>query len=296
MAYRYSSSPVLTDRRAAGDHESGAKHPPSRFTASAASSTDSQLSVSRYSLIEAAALRPAAMARITVAALVTMSPPAKPLFDVQKFPDRRQCILRGLEVRRGRPDQWVSLSAQGDHGHLDRDLNSEPGTATGDRRPEASGSPSSILMHRTASENPFLSPRNATGLVRQRNSIPSLAWRAWPPRAGRASRSRIGVDQVRPLAPRRQAVRTTSMAVLRAAHHGNFLTPAVEHRLVKDGKSLRASGSRVRNSFAEMGAVQCSPGMPHELRKARSVATSTASYPSSFASSICDRLPITTFV
>ena len=66
-------------------------------------------------------------------------------------------LAGGLQVGRGRLDQGVGLGAQGDDRHLDRQLELRARrSATGERRPEASGSPSSILMQRTASSEAVL--------------------------------------------------------------------------------------------------------------------------------------------
>ena len=53
--------------------------------------------------------------------------------------------------------------------------NSLPATGTGRRRPESSGSPSSIRMQRMARTLPLPSSRISIGLVSQWNSMPSCS-------------------------------------------------------------------------------------------------------------------------
>ena len=75
---------LLTNRRAARSRGQGEAPAEPIHGFAGASSTPSQLPVSRYSLIDAAALRPAAMAGYG-GPPVTMSPPAKtPFFDVRR--------------------------------------------------------------------------------------------------------------------------------------------------------------------------------------------------------------------
>ena len=67
----------------------------------------------------------------------------------------------------------------------------EPGTAFGERRPEASGAPSSIRTQRTATTWPAASPSKATGLVRNWNCAPSSSALAYSLRLpGMLARSR----------------------------------------------------------------------------------------------------------
>ena len=52
-------------------------------------------------------------------------------------------------------------------------VNSESGISTGRLRPEASGSPSSILMHFMPVTQPFSSARISVGLVSRSKMMPS---------------------------------------------------------------------------------------------------------------------------
>ena len=89
-------------------------------------------------------------------------------------------------------------------------VNSEPSTGTGLRRPEASGSPSCILMHLRARPSPVRSA--ARGAVRYWISTPSA-------RASSISKSLAGISalvlryRMMALEPSRIAVRAASMAV-----------------------------------------------------------------------------------
>ena len=98
----------------------------------------------------AAALRPAPMARMTVAAPVTMSPPAKTPGNRRRhglLVDDDVAPLVDAQPRRGLGDDRVRRGAERvDHGVHVEDF-SVPGLGTGRRRPEASGSPSSIFTH-----------------------------------------------------------------------------------------------------------------------------------------------------
>ena len=87
-----------------------------------------------------------------------------------------------------------------------------PAIGTGRRRPEASGSPSSMRCSFTALTQPFSSPRISSGATRKWNSMPSSsAWAISSMRAGISVRVRR-YAQMACLAPRRLAVRTESMA------------------------------------------------------------------------------------
>ena len=122
-----------------------------------------------------AAVLPAPIARMTVAAPVTASPPAYTLgrevrpSSLTTMPPLRLIsrplvvdLIRGLGlVPRDMMTQSTSSS------------NSLPGTSTGRRRPEASGSPSSILMQRMARTLSFSSARISTGLLRVLKMTPS---------------------------------------------------------------------------------------------------------------------------
>ena len=130
-----------------------------------------------------AAVRPAPIARITVAAPVTASPPA-----------RRPCgsvVPRSSAVMQ--PRRVVSrpavVAASSGLGEVPSAMittshsisNSEPSFTTGERRPLSSGSPNSISTHRRPVTQPFSSPRTAVGLVSMRKRMPSSG-RGGPPR------------------------------------------------------------------------------------------------------------------
>ena len=69
--------------------------------------------------------------------------------------------------------------------------NSDPSTGTGRRRPEASGSPSSIRTQRSPVTQPSSSPTTSTGAVRKVNRMPSCsAWWTSSARAGSSARDR----------------------------------------------------------------------------------------------------------
>ena len=91
-------------------------------------------------------------------------------------------------------------------------LNSEPGIRTGERRPEASGSPSCMRAQESASEpSAFFS--SAAGAVRNSNFTPSsMASSTSMACAGISLRVRRYTMVTSP--PRRSAVRAQSMAVL----------------------------------------------------------------------------------
>ena len=130
----------------------------------------------RYSSIPFAAALPAPIARITVAAPVTASPPAYTAsFDV--CPLSSSATIHFLLLISS-PLVVDEISGSGD---VTSDLitassyipNSEPGISTGFLLPEASGSPSSIFTHLIPVTLPFSSVRTSVGLVRRSNIIPS---------------------------------------------------------------------------------------------------------------------------
>ena len=70
--------------------------------------------------MDSAALRPAPMARITVAPPVTISPPANtPRFEVRVVSGSVDDVvaLCGFQIRRGGLDQRIRRGAQSDDGH-----------------------------------------------------------------------------------------------------------------------------------------------------------------------------------
>ena len=155
------------------------------------------------------------MARITVAAPVTASPPAKtpgrvvaPESSATRQPRRvvsSPCVVLEIsgfgDVPRAMMTVSVGIS------------NSEPGMGTGLRRPLSSGSPSSIRMHFRARTQPFSSPSTSTGLVSMSKMMPScMAWWTSSRRAG--SSASVRRYTMWTSAPRRSAVRAASMATL----------------------------------------------------------------------------------
>ena len=122
--------------------------------------------VSRYSFIAPAAFLPCPMARITVAAPSTISPPAKTPFllvlsvssSATIFPHLFISIsgvvlgIRGLDEL---PMAIIHVSIYS--------LYSLPLIGIGRLLPELSGSPSSILIHSTCFTQPFSSPIKLTG-------------------------------------------------------------------------------------------------------------------------------------
>ena len=116
------------------------------------------------------------MARITVAAPVTASPPAyTPSLDV--LPVSSSATIHFLLLMSS-PLVVEDISGLGE---VPSDMitasnsitNSEPGISTGFLLPEASGSPSSILIHFIPVTLPLSSVRISVGLVRRSNIIPS---------------------------------------------------------------------------------------------------------------------------
>ena len=146
------------------------------------------------SSIAFAAVFPAPIARMTVAAPVTASPPAQtpssevlPVSSTTTMPPRRLIsspavvdLISGLgEV----PMDMITQSQSR--------MNSEPGISTEERLPEASGSPSSVLMHRMLETHPFSSERISSGLASRRNCTPSsIACSTSSARAGSSAKER----------------------------------------------------------------------------------------------------------
>ena len=155
------------------------------------------------------------MARITVAAPVTASPPANtPGRVVTPFSSATRQPLRVTS----RPSVVLEINGLGD---VPRAMitvsvsisNSLPGMGTGLRRPLSSGSPSSMRMQRNARTQPFSSPKISTGLVSMSNTIPSsMAWCTSSRRAG--SSASVRLYTMCTSAPSLNAVRAASMATL----------------------------------------------------------------------------------
>src|SRR5665647_463563 len=130
----------------------------------------------RYSWIERAALLPAPIACITVAAPVTISPPANTprllvipvLSSATILPFLlilRSGVVWGTNGLGPWPIAIITVSTSISY--------SEPLIGIGLLRPDASGSPSSYCRHIMDFTQPFLSPLISTGLVRSLNWTPS---------------------------------------------------------------------------------------------------------------------------
>ena len=134
----------------------------------------------RYSWIPLAASLPAPIARITVAAPVTASPPANtPGLEVAPTSS-----VATMHFLRSTSSPLVVEEISG-FGEVPRDMitistsmsNSDPGTSTGRLLPEASGSPSSMRMQRMPFTQPSSPTRISTGFVRRSKMMPSsFAW------------------------------------------------------------------------------------------------------------------------
>ena len=115
------------------------------------------------------------MAEITVAAPVTISPPAKTP-GIEVAPSSLATILPRLLV----PSSGVVCLSKG-LGPCPIAITtistsrtySEPLISTGERRPDESGSPSSIFTHSIPLTHPFSFPRIRVGLLSSLSSIPS---------------------------------------------------------------------------------------------------------------------------
>ena len=128
-----------------------------------------------YSSIAAAAVLPAPIARITVAAPVTASPPAyTPSRDVRPCSSvimpPHFCVSRPFVVAliSGFGDVPIEITTASTSS-----TNSLPGLTTGLHLPLSSGSPSSISTHFIPVTNSFSSPRISTGLLRSLKIMPS---------------------------------------------------------------------------------------------------------------------------
>ena len=140
-----------------------------------------------YLSMAAAARRPAPIARMTVAAPVTASPPANtpsrvvaPSASATMQPRRevsRPAVVEAISGLGDVPSAMITTSHS--------ISKSDPGLTTGARRPLSSGSPSVISTHEMPRTRPCSSPSMRVGLVSMRNSMPSsLAWCTSSARAG----------------------------------------------------------------------------------------------------------------
>ena len=129
-----------------------------------------------YSSIPFAAAFPAPIARITVAAPVTASPPAKtPSFEVCPFSSSatihfllfvsRPAVVEEINGFGEVPSDIITVSTS--------ISNSEPSIGTGRLLPDASGSPNSMRIHLIPLTASFSSTRISTGFVRRSKIMPS---------------------------------------------------------------------------------------------------------------------------
>ena len=131
-------------------------------------------------------------------------------------------VLVGLEARRGGADEGVGLVPRLMMTVSTSIVNSLPFFSMGRRRPEASGSPSSISMQVMALTKPFSSGRISTGLQRVLKIMP-LPRRARPLPYGQQLSHAAAVDDVDLSAPRRRALRAASIATLPPPTTATFL-------------------------------------------------------------------------
>ena len=166
------------------------------------------------------------MARITVAPPLTISPPAyKSLIDERIVSASTTIVLRLLTSR---PPIDFGTSGLGDTPTLTITRSTgissiAPSMGTGERRPEASGSPRRIFCTRIRHTRPVSSPRYSIGLWSVINSTPSsLACFTSSTRAGISSSDRR-YTSIALSAPIRRAVRTESIAVFPPPITATFL-------------------------------------------------------------------------
>ena len=137
-----------------------------------------------------------------------------------------------------------------------------PSTGTGLRRPEASGSPSSITCSTAALTAPFSSARYSMGLWSVRKLMPSsLACFTSSRRAGISCSERRYTKVTLP--PKRFAVRQESIAVLPPPTTRTFLPKLIGVSVEGLAASIRLT--RVRYSLLDMMLMAFSPGMPMKL-------------------------------
>ena len=146
-----------------------------------------------YLWMASAAVLPAPIAKITVAAPVTTSPPANtPGREVAPnssatIPPHR-CVSRPVVVDLIKGLGEVPIDIMTVSAGITSSLSA---FSTGRRRPESSGSPNSISTQRTPATQRLSSPVISTGLVRKQKRIPSsLACSTSSARAGNSSAER----------------------------------------------------------------------------------------------------------
>ena len=166
----------------------------------------------------------------------------------------------------------------------------QPGISTGERRPEASGSPSSITCNSICVTRPCSLPIYLIGFRRVINSIPSsLACFTSSRRAGISSSERRYTIMAR-LAPNRRAVRTESIAVLPPPITATCFP--INTGVSESGLAASIRLTRVRYSFEDITPTIFSPLIFINRGNPAPLATKTPLYPSSFKSSMLIVFPI----
>ena len=135
-----------------------------------------------------------------------------------------------------------------------------PSTGTGRRRPDASGSPSSMRMHSTPVIQPLSSPMMRTGL-HSRSKITPSSWAWWISSARAGISSMLRRYTTCTSAPRRSAVRAASIATLPPPETTHFL-PAYTGVSYSGNRYPFIRFTRVSSSLAVMTPLRPSPSMP----------------------------------
>ena len=165
--------------------------------------------------------------------------------------------------------------------------------STGERRPDSSGSPSSIIASTACFTAPFSSAIYSTGLWRVLNSIPSsFACLTSSARAGSSASERRYTSVT--FAPRRFAVRHESIAVLPPPTTSTFLPRLIGVSVFGLAASMRFT--RVRYSFDDIMLMRFSPGMFMKLGNPAPDATKIPLKPCASSSSTEIDLPTMTSV
>ena len=164
---------------------------------------------------------------------------------------------------------------------------------SGERRPDASGSPSFITSRTACCTAPFSSPRYSTGLCKVRNVIPSsLACFTSSRRAGISCSERRYTNVT--FAPRRFAVRQESIAVLPPPTTSTFLPRLIGVSVFGLAASMRFT--RVRYSLDDIMLMRFSPGIFMKFGSPAPEATKIPLKPCASSSSVVIDLPTITSV
>ena len=204
---------------------------------------------------------PAPMARITVAAPMTASPPANTPRLRRRARARssapNRAARRHFQPQRGFRDQQVGLQARRNRQHVDVDDELAASTAVGRRRPLTSGSPSSMRTHSTP-DIAFSSPRMRVGFVSNWETDALLLRHGYFLGARRHLLAAAAVHHghLGAQAPRR--ARRPWPHVACRPHHA-FL-PA--YRRLVLGEQVRLLGSRGSTAPCHRHAVEASPSTP----------------------------------